>query len=221
MLVLQIILLGLAAFVAPVAVMIAIALQGTTHPQVNGSAFVLGGIGGYACIVISGVAAASAVSLSQNGQPSTLSLVIKTVLGLVLIAAAVVAFVKKFEVRIPEKVEGTLQSFGPVKSLVLGIWMLPGYKNIALVLAAINDLAARANSVGFNVAAMAVFFLVALLPPVSPLIVHWTQPPDKAADMLVGWRTLLDKWVLRIVVGVASVVGLILLIESVSGLVKG
>jgi hypothetical protein len=126
MLVLQIILLGLAAFVAPVAVMIAIALQGTTHPQVNGSAFVLGGIGGYACIVISGVAAASAVSLSQNGQPSTLSLVIKTVLGLVLIAAAVVAFVKKFEVRIPEKVEGSFNPSGLSSPWCLASGCFPG-----------------------------------------------------------------------------------------------
>jgi hypothetical protein len=218
---LEILPLALVAAVTPVAVILSIALHDTPRPVANNVAYILGGALVYIVLGIVGVIVFNCVqNFGKKGQPSTLSLELDTVLGLLLIAASIIAIRKRKGRKLPARVEKILASDSPLKAFFLGIVILsPGIRNLTLFFLALTFIAAsNVHPIPASIL-MLLFIAITLSPPAAPLIVALTRPPERAREIIDSWSSWLEKNGQLVLSLVIFFIGAKLLVQGVYGLV--
>lgn len=187
--------LALVVTISPINVLPVILLLFTKRPLVNASYFFGGFIAGVTAFLAACVAIAEAINLSPSSGHSTWVAVVKLALGVYLVVAAV----RKFRGRPRAGEEGAMPkwmdgvaAFGPGKSLGAGLALGAGNpKNVVVGLAAAVTIASVSLSSGQQIAAIAIYVLVAVLGVATPILVTLFLG-DRSHQVLDGWKAWLD-----------------------------
>ncbi len=188
--------LALVVTISPINVIPVILLLFTKRPLVNASSFLAGFIAGVAAVLVACIAIAEAVNLSPGSGHSTWVAVLKLVLGVYLVVAAV----RKFRGRprageegaMPKWMDG-IAAFSPGKSLGAGLALGAGNpKNAVVGLAAAATIAAVSLSSGQQIGAVAIYVFVATLGVAAPILVTIFLG-DRSHEVLDGWKAWLGQ----------------------------
>jgi threonine/homoserine/homoserine lactone efflux protein len=188
--------LALVVTISPINVIPVILLLFTKRPLVNASCFLAGFVAGLAAVLVACVAIAEAVNLSPNAGHSTWVAVLKLVLGVYLVVAAV----RKFRGRprageegaMPKWMDG-IAAFSPGKSVGAGLALGAGNpKNVVVGLAAAVTIASVSLSSGQQFVAIAIYVVVAVLGVAAPILVTIFLR-DRSHEVLDGWKAWLGQ----------------------------
>ncbi len=188
--------LAMVVTISPINVIPVILLLFTKRPLVNASCFLAGFIAGVAAVLAACVAIAEAVNLSSGSGHSTWVAVLKGVLGVYLMVAAV----RKFRGRprageegaMPKWMDG-IAAFSPGKSLGAGLALGAGNpKNVVVGLAAAATIASVSISSGQRIAAITIYVFVAVLGVAAPILVTLFLG-DRSHEVLDGWKAWLGQ----------------------------
>jgi threonine/homoserine/homoserine lactone efflux protein len=188
--------LALVVTISPINVIPVILLLFTKRPLVNATCFLVGFIAGVAAVLGACVAIAEAVDLSTDSGHATWVTVLKLALGVYLLVAAV----RKFRGRprtgeegaMPKWMDG-IAGFSPGKSSGAGLALgAVNPKNVVVGLAAAATIASAVLSSGQQVAAIAIYVLVAVLGVAAPILATLLLG-DRSHEVLDGWKAWLDQ----------------------------
>jgi threonine/homoserine/homoserine lactone efflux protein len=188
--------LALVVTISPINVIPVILLLFTKRPLVNASCFLAGFIAGVAAVLVACIAIAEAVNLSPGSGHSTWVAVLKLVLGVYLVVAAV----RKFRGRprageegaMPKWMDG-IAAFSPGKSLGAGLALGAGNpKNVVVGLAAAATIAAVSLSSGQQIGSVAIYVFVATLGVAAPIL-ETIFLGDRSHEVLDGWKAWLGQ----------------------------
>jgi len=186
--------LALVVTISPFNIIPAILLLFTRRPLAAGLGFLVGFVVGVAVVVGVLIAVGAAIGLSAGSGHATWAGVLKLLLGVYLLGAAV----RKFRGRPKTGEEGSLPKwmdgiagYSPGKALAAGAVLgALNPKNVVMALAAAAVVAAGGLSAGQQVAAGAVYVVVAVLGVVAPIVVM-LMLGDRAPGVLQGWNSWL------------------------------
>lgn len=188
--------LALVVTISPINVIPVILLLFTKRPLVNATWFLVGFIAGVAAVLGSCVAIAEVIDLSTDSGHATWVAVLKLPLGVYLVVAAV----RKFRGRprtgeegaMPKWMDG-IAGFNPGKSFGAGLALgAVNPKNVVVGLAAAATIASVVLSSGQQVAAIAIYVLVAVLGVAAPILASLLLG-DRSHEVLDGWKAWLDQ----------------------------
>lgn len=219
----QIVLLGLAAAAAPVPVILAIALLDTGRPVANSAAYIGGGLLVYVVLVLIGSAVLAQIegSLVRRHRITTPVLILMTVIGALFLLLAIVTWLSKRQAKIPKRVDRILDSIGPYRAFGLGLLLCsPGFKNVTLLVAAL--VVVGAHGLGFLQASVAIglFLAVTLAPPAAPLVAYLVLPRERAEAITRGWRVWIEQHARAVIAVAFATIGIMLVHEGLSGLLS-
>ncbi len=188
--------LALVVAISPINVIPVILLLFTKRPVANAVCFLAGFIAGVAAVLVACVAIAEAIDLSTESGHATWVTVLKLALGVYLVVAAV----RKFRGRPRTGEEGAMPKwmdgiggFSTGKSLGAGLALgAVNPKNVVVGLAAAATIASAVLSSGQQVAAIAIYVLVAVLGVVAPILATLLLG-DRSHEVLDGWKAWLDQ----------------------------
>ena len=186
--------LALVVTISPINVIPVILLLFTRRPLVNASCFLAGFIVGVAAVLVACVAIAEAIDLSPGSGHSNWVGMLKLVLGAYLLVAAV----RKFRGRPRAGQEGTMPKwmdgiaeFSPGRSLGTGFVLGSlNPKNVAVGVAAAASIASVASARGQQIAAIAIYVMVAVLGVAAPILTT-VFLGDRSPEVLNGWKSWL------------------------------
>lgn len=216
----EVLALALVVTLSPLNIIPAILLLFTENPLTEALSFLAGFIVGVAGVLAAFVAIADAVDLSPGANHSTWAWIVKLVLGIYLVAAAV----RKFRHRplagevgsMPRWMDG-MTGFTPTKSLEAGVILgAVNPKNVVVGLAAAVTIASAELSIAQQVGACAVYVLIAILGVATP-IVTTVALGDRAPEVLRGWRSWLENNNATVMAVLFFVFGVVLIGQGVSG----
>jgi hypothetical protein len=212
--------LALVVTISPLNIIPAILLLFTSRPLANALTFLVGFVGGIAIVLGLLIFIGGAVDLSPDSGHSTWAGIVKLILGMYLLIAAV----RKFRGRPRQGEEGSLPTwmdgisrYTPARSIGAGA-VLGAFnpKNIVVALATAAAIAAGGLSAGQQAAASAVYVFVAVLGVAAPILVM-VSLGDRASGVLEGWNV----WLRHNNAGVMSVLflifGVVLIGQGVAG----
>ncbi len=188
--------LALVVTISPLNIIPGILLLFTKKPVANASSFLAGFTAGVAVVLGLFVAIAGAVNVSPNAGHSTWVGVLKLVLGVYLVMAAV----RKFRSRpradengsMPKWMDG-IAGYSPGKSLLAGGALgALNPKNVVVGLATAVIVSAADLSGGQQIAACAVYVAVAILGVAAPILLMVILG-ERARDVLDGWEAWLGR----------------------------
>ncbi len=188
--------LALVVTVSPINVIPVILLLFTTRPLTTSLCFLTGFIVGVAGVLAAGVAIADAVDLSPTSDHSNWAAVLKLVLGVYLVVAAV----RKFRRRPRSGEEGSMPkwmggmaAFTPARSLGVGAVLgAVNPKNVVVGIAAAATIASADLSSGQQVASIALYVFVAVIGVAAP-IVATVFLGARSDEVLDGWKNWLNQ----------------------------
>jgi hypothetical protein len=217
----DIVLLGIGAAMAPLPVVLAIALLDTRRPVANSIVYLLGGLLVYVTLALLGglLVIIVASGFGSRHQISETAYAIVALIGAIFLLIAVITWRSKHRIAIPARVNQMLESLGPYQSFVLGLLLCsPGLKNVTLMVAALGTIAVH-GLVGLQAAvAMCVFFLIAFAPPAAPLVTYLLLPRERADTYTAQWSAWIDEHARAVIVAVSALIGIVLLELGLSGL---
>jgi cytochrome c biogenesis protein CcdA len=186
--------LALVVTISPLNIIPAILLLFTSRPLGNALTFLAGFVGGVALVLALLISLGSALNLSTDSGHSSWGGILKLILGMYLLIAAV----RKFRGRPRAGEEGSLPKwmdgiarYTPGKALGAGAALgALNPKNIVVGLASAAAVAAGGLSIGQQLAAGAVYTFVAVLGVAAPILVMLSLG-DRAPDVLQGWNSWL------------------------------
>jgi hypothetical protein len=218
---LQLIPLAIASAAAPLPILIAIGMQETKRPIANSIAYLLGGLLVYVVLITLGAAVLAKVSSLHKGHsPSELALWIMIILGAGLLLFAVLIVSSGRQVKVPDRVDRVIGSVGPAGAFAIGMAILsPGWKNIALLLAALNIVGSADLGTANNWIALIVYLAITIAPATVPLAIYLTLPRERAAAMTRSWRRWIEEHAITAIISVAIIIGLGLVLRGAYGLV--
>ncbi len=186
--------LALVVTISPLNIIPAILLLFTGRPLANALSFLVGFIGGVAIVLGLLIVVGGAIALSPGSGHSSWAGILKLILGVYLLIAAV----RKFRGRPRPGEEGSLPNwmsgisgYTPGRSLGAGAVLgACNPKNVVVALATAAAIAAGGLSAGQQVAASAAYVFVAVLGVAAPILVMILLG-DKAPDVLEDWNVWL------------------------------
>jgi threonine/homoserine/homoserine lactone efflux protein len=186
--------LALVVTFSPLNIIPAILLLFTDTPLTKALSFLAGFMGGIALVLVLLISLGGAVNLSTDGGHSTWAGTVKLILGLYLLYAAV----KKFRGRPRAGEEGSLPNwmdgitaYTPGKALGAGVALgALNPKNLVVGVATAAAIAAGGLPATEQLAAGAVYLLVAVLGVVAPIVVMLALG-DRSHEVLEGWNVWL------------------------------
>lgn len=212
---------AIAVTISPIPIVAEILLLFTRKPTANAGAFVAGFVLGVAGVLAALVVVASSVDLSGSGDgASSTASVLRIVLGVVLLAAAV----RRFRNRpgpdesppMPKWMDG-MSSFAPGKSLGVGLAVgALNPKNLAMAFAAAVAIAAAGLSAADDVVAVGSYTLVAALGVMAPLVVMLLMG-DRSDRILEDWKAWLVQNNAAVMAVLFLVFGVVLIGKGVGG----
>jgi threonine/homoserine/homoserine lactone efflux protein len=190
----EVLVLALVVTISPLNIIPAILVLFSEKPLITALCFLAGFIAGVATVLGLCVVLAGAVNLSPDSDHSTWAGVLKLVLGVYLLVAAV----RKFRGRpragedasMPKWMDG-ITGYTPGKSLGAGVaFGALNPKNVIVGLAAAVTIASADLSSGQQAAACMVYVFVAILGVAAPILVM-VFLGDRAPEVLDDWKTWL------------------------------
>jgi threonine/homoserine/homoserine lactone efflux protein len=180
--------------VSPVPIIAVILMLFSKQARSNGLAFVVGWVGGLAIAGGIVLVLANAGKVDAGGTPSTISYVVKLLLGLLLLFLAYRNWQKRpkegEEPEMPAWMAG-IEAFTPVKALGIAA-LLSGLnpKNLGLTLGAALTIAQAGMAGAQGWITLAVFIVIASLTVAAPVL-YYLAAGDKAEETLTGWKAWL------------------------------
>ena len=217
----HVVLLGIAAAVAPLPVIVAIALVETRRPVADSIAYLVGGLLVYLVLAVAGAAVMEKIGedLGLRHRVSNTAYGLVTAIGILFLLIAVVTWRSKRPISIPPRVERMLDSIGVYRAFALGLVICsPGLKNIALMVAALATIGAQDVTIPQGIVAMGLFLLIALAPPAAPVLTYLALPDDRAKALTAIWKAWIDDHARAIIVVVSTAIGVVLLQDGLAGL---
>lgn len=219
----QMVLLGLAAAVAPLPVILAIALLHTGRPVANSVAYLTGGFLVYLVLALAGseVVAKIAESRVLRHRVSTPVFILMTVIGALFLLLAIITWRRSRPITLPARVNQLLAALGPVRAFGLGLLLCsPGLKNLTLLVAALALLATHGLTFLQAGVSMGLFLAITLAPPAAPLVAYVALPRERAEAMTQGWKAWIEQHARAIIVVVSAAIGAMLVQAGLSGLMS-
>ncbi len=212
--------LALVVTLSPLNIIPAILLLFTSKPLVSATNFLIGFVLGVGAVLVLFVAVAGAVDLSSDSGHSRWGAVLKLVLGVYLLVAAV----RKFRGRPRAGEQGAMPSwmdgvagYTPIRAFGAGTALgALNPKNVVVALAAAADIAAGDLSVGQVTGVAVIYVAVAALGVAAPILVTlWLG--DRAPDVLTGWNVWLRQNNTTVMSVLFLVFGIVLIAQGVAG----
>lgn len=217
---LQMIPLGIAAAISPVAAIGGIAVASGKRPGAHSLTYNIGGLlvyGVISLIIIFWLQGRT--DFGHSGDPSNLASAVKVVVGVALLVLALFAWRIATDTS-PKWIE-TAGSLGLPSVFILGMVVLsPRLKNLALLLAAFDYIAAATAGPLSDTMAVAVFLGLTFAPTLAPLAVHVILPAERATAVTGSWRSWLERNGRVLLVAVFCLMGVKLLIEGIAELMS-
>ena len=180
---------------SPVPIVGVVLMLGTPRARANGPAFVVGWV--VAILVVGGIvlAAAGGAGAHESGGPASWSSVLQLVLGVLLVGVAL----RRWRGRPRDGEEGatpawmrTVDRFTAVRSAALAAALVAvNPKNLLLVVGAAAAIAQTGAGTGPEVAALAVFAVVASVGVAAPVVLYLAlgERSRRTLDGLREWMT--------------------------------
>ncbi len=213
--------LALVVTISPLNIIPAILLLFTSKPLANALNFLIGFVGGVGLVLVLLISIGGAVNLSTDDGHSSWAGILKLILGLYLLYAAV----KKFRGRPRTGEEGSLPKwmdgiagYSPGKSLGAGLALgALNPKNLVVGLAGAAAISAGGLSAAQQVVAGAVYLSVAVLGVLAPIAVT-VSLGDRAHEVLEGWNVWLRQNNATVMSVLFVVFGIVLIGQGIAGI---
>ncbi len=213
--------LALVVTISPLNIIPAILLLFTSKPLANALNFLIGFVGGVGLVLVLLISIGGAVNLSTDDGHSSWAGILKLILGLYLLYAAV----KKFHGRPRTGEEGSLPKwmdgiagYSPGKSLGAGLALgALNPKNLVVGLAGAAAISAGGLSAAQQVVAGAVYLSVAVLGVLAPIAVT-VSLGDRAHEVLEGWNVWLRQNNATVMSVLFVVFGIVLIGQGIAGI---
>jgi len=216
----EILTLALVVTISPLNIIPAILVLFTEKPLANALSFLAGFIAGVAVVFGAFVAIAGAVDLSPSSDHSTWAGLLKLVLGVYLLVAAV----RKFRGRpragedapMPKWMDG-IAGYTPGESLGAGVALgALNPKNIVVGLAAAVTVASADLSTEQQIASSAIYVFVAVLGVAAPILVMLFLG-DRAKEVLDEWKAWLGHNSATVMSVLFFIFGVVLIGQGIGG----
>ncbi len=213
--------LALVVTLSPLNVIPAILLLFTSRPLANALSFLTGFVAGVAVVLGLLIALGGAINVSTDRGHAMWAGALKLALGVYLLVAAV----RKFRGRpgtgeegsLPEWMDG-VAGYTPGKSLLAGLTLgALNPKSLVVALAAATAVSAGGLSTGQQVAAAAVYVVVAVLGVAAPILVMVVLG-DRAPGVLNGWNVWLRHNNASVMSVLFVVFGVVLIGQGIAGI---
>jgi threonine/homoserine/homoserine lactone efflux protein len=193
----------------------------TPKAKTNGTAFAVGYVLGFALVgTIAIVLAGGSDHASGSGPTQTIS-IIKLLLGLLLLVAAVRQWrgrPKEGEKPKMPKWMGTIDSVTAGKSFGLGVLLSAvNPKNLAMSLAAGLAIAQAGISTGQEAVVLIIYVAIGASGVLAPVVVYFAMG-DRAATILGDWREWLEENNAVVTAVVLLILGAVLIGQGITGL---
>jgi threonine/homoserine/homoserine lactone efflux protein len=187
---------AVAASISVSAIVAIILMLVTPKAKTNGTAFAAGYVLGFALVGTIVIVLAGGKDYSSGSGPTQTVSIIKLVLGLLLLVAAVRQWrgrPREGETPKLPKWMGTIDSFTAGKSLAIGVLLSAvNPKNLAMSLAAGLAIAQAAIPTGQEVVVLIIYIVIGASTVLAPVVVYFAMG-DRAAAILGGWRKWLEE----------------------------
>lgn len=214
--------LAVGVAISPVPIIAVILMLFTPRAKSNGPAFLIGWLGGLAIAGSIVLLLANAGKISAGGTPSTISYVIKLLLGLLFLFMAVRQWQSRpqegQEAEMPKWMAG-IDAFSPGKALGLSA-LLSGVnpKNLALTLSATLTIAQAGLAGAQPWIALILFILIASISVGAPVL-YYLLAGEKAENTLTGWKAWLTANNATVMFVLLLIFGVKLIGQSLGGLI--
>ncbi len=214
----QILPLALVVTISPLNIIPAILLLFTPRPLVAATTFLVGFVLGVAVVLGTLVVVAGAVDLSsRHGRWGA---VLKLVLGVYLLVAAVRKFRARPRAGEPESMPGWMDGvagYTPARAFGAGSVLGAGNpKNIVMAAAASATIASGGLATGEEVAVAAIYVVIAALGVMAPILVTILLGA-RAPDVLEGWNEWLRQNNATVMSVLFVVFGVVLVGQGIAG----
>jgi len=211
--------LGAAISVIPIIAIILMLV--TSKAKANGTSFAAGFVAGLALICVVAVVLAGGSNYSSASGPTKTVSIIKLLLGLLLLLAAVRQWRGRpkpgEEPKMPKWL-ASIDQFTPVRSFGIGAALSTvNPKNLAMSLAAGLSIAQAGLPTGQDAATILIYVLLAGATILGPLVVYLAMG-QHATEILGGWRTWLADNNATVMSVLLLVFAVVLIGQGISGL---
>jgi hypothetical protein len=188
--------LALVVAVSPINIIAAILLLFSKRPIAGASCYLAGFFLGVLAVLVALDTLARHIDLLNDSAPSKVGAVIRIVIGIGLLYAAIRKLVARFRKESDGELPSWMSSiseFSPPKAAATGLLIgALNPKNLAMAVAASLTIGAVSLSIGQTAAIVAVYVVIASLGVAAPLVVALALG-DRADPVLTGWRTWLSR----------------------------
>jgi threonine/homoserine/homoserine lactone efflux protein len=193
----------------------------TPKAKTNGPAFAVGYVLGFALVGTLVIVLAGGKDYSSGSSPTKTVSIIKLLLGVLLLVAAVRqwrARPKEGEAPKMPKWMGAIDSFTPGKSFGLGVLLSAvNPKNLAMSLATGLAIAQAAIPTGQEAVVLIIYIVIGASTVLAPVAVYFAMG-DRAATILGGWRKWLEQNNGVVTAVVLLVIAVVLVGKGIAGL---
>ena len=193
----------------------------TPKAKTNGTAFAVGFVLGFALVGTIVIVFAGGKDYSSGSGPTQTVSIIKLLLGLLLLVAAVRQWRRRpREGEAPKlpKWMGTIDSFTAGKSFGLGVLLSAvNPKNLAMSVAAGLAIAQAGIPTGQEAVVLIIYIVISASTVLAPVVVYFAMG-DRAAAILGGWRKWLEDNNGAVTVVVLVVLAAVLIGQGITGL---
>jgi threonine/homoserine/homoserine lactone efflux protein len=217
----QVLVFAVGVSLSPIPIIGVVVMLSTPRGKVNGLGFLLGWVVGLAAAAAVVLIVAGAAGASTTGDGASGTNWVKVGLGVVLLVVALRQWRKRpAEGETPPmpKWMTAVDHFNPVKSAGLGVLLSAvNPKNLILTVGAASAVAADELSTGDEVAAMAVFVVLATVGPAIPVAIAFLMG-DRATALLARLQAWMGRENAVIMAVLCLVIGVKLIGDGVGGL---
>ncbi len=182
--------------VSPINIVGAILLLFSPRPMAAAASYLAGFVAGVAGVLVALEVLASHIDLSSGSTPSRAAAILRIVLGVGLLVAAVAKVRKRRaateEAELPGWMHG-ISSFAPPKAAATGLAIGAfNPKNLVMAVAASLAIGAAELPAGQVAAVMAIYVVLASVGVATPVVVALVLG-ERSEAVLTGWRTWLGR----------------------------
>lgn len=192
----QLLPLAIGVALSPLPIIVVIALLCGPHAKANGSAFLLGWLVGVGAVAGIALAVSDAASVGSDSTPSDAASWVKLALGVLLLVAAVRQWRKRSasgeDTETPKWMAG-MEKFTAPRSFAFAVVLAgPKPKNLILSVAAGASIAGADLSAGGQLAALAIYVVLASAFIITPVLYH-ALGGEQVQRTMDGWKLWLQE----------------------------
>lgn len=213
--------LALGIAISPVPIIAVILMLSSKGALANAILFDAGWLFAIAGVSVIFLVAFGSSTVSGKHTTSIVSAVVHLVFGVLLLALALRKFLNRRK-GVPEKqpkLLASIEGIKPLSACAFGIAMIVvNPKNLIMLVSALTEVIQGGHSTATNVAALAIFMVVASIGVLLPLAIYAIFR-QKAASILASWNTWLTAHNSAVMMYLFGVLGVFLVVKGIVGLV--